>query len=302
MIPLADSNIRGVGRARRGKSKYGAIPYLFVLPNVLVVAAFAIYPLVMNVWTSLTDGAIRRSRFVGVENYERMLTDPGFISSLQNTIFYTVLLVPVTVALSLLVAVGMNRVMPLKKTIRAAFLLPYLLSWSVSGLVWRQMYSTDNGIINTALGAIGLPTSGWLLDPHMTIVSLAIVGIWAGLGYYMMIYLAGLQTIPSSLYEAARLDGAGAVQQFRFVTLPALRPITSLIVILAVIASFRVFEQIYVMTGGGPGRASFVLVLYVYIKAFTEFSLGYAAAIATVLFVCLLVITVALQRLLKSDD
>jgi multiple sugar transport system permease protein len=289
------------GRRRRSAGRPGIAPYLFIAPNILVVVLFAIYPLIQNVLTSLTaSGSF--DDFVGVDNYVEMLSDEGFMASLKNTLFYTVLVVPVTVALSLLVAVGLNRVMPFKKTIRAAFLLPYLLSWSVSGLVWRQMFGTDNGIINSALGVIGLPSSGWLLDPNMTIVSLAIVGIWAGVGYYMMIYLAGLQSVPSSLYEAAKLDGATPLQQFRFVTLPALRPITSLVLILSIIASFRVFEQIYVMTGGGPGRASFVLVLYIYIKAFTEFSIGYAAAMATVLFVALLIITVALQKLLKSDD
>lgn len=293
---------RPSGVTRHPKRRIGGprlAPYLFIAPNILVVLLFAIYPLVQNVLTSLTDSS---GGFAGLDNYTGMLSDEGFMSSLRNTLFYTILVVPVTVALSLLVAVGLNRIMPLKRTIRAAFLLPYLLSWSVSGLVWRQMFSTDNGIINSALSAVGLPTSGWLLDPNMTMVSLSMVGVWAGLGYYMMIYLAGLQSVPTSLYEAARLDGATRVQQFRYVTLPALRPITSLVLVLSVIASFRVFEQIYVMTGGGPGRASFVLVLYVYIKAFTEFSLGYAAAIATVLFLALLVITVTLQKLLKSDD
>lgn len=286
-------------RRRRRTGAPRLAPYLFIAPNILVVLLFAIYPLVQNVLTSLTDG---QGSFVGLDNYATMTSDEGFMSSVRNTLFYTILVVPVTVALSLLVALGLNRVMPLKRTIRAAFLLPYLLSWSVSGLVWRQMFSTDNGIINSILSALGLPTSGWLLDPNMTIVSLSMVGVWAGLGYYMMIYLAGLQSVPTSLYEAARLDGANRVQQFRYVTLPALRPITSLVLILSIISSFRVFEQIFVMTGGGPGRASFVLVLYVYIKAFTEFSLGYAAALATVLFLALLVITVALQKLLKSDD
>jgi multiple sugar transport system permease protein len=289
-------------RRRRGRQQHRLAPYLFIAPNIAVVVVFAIYPLVSNVWTSFTSGSIGTTRLVGLDNYKELFGDPGFTDSLKNTLFYTLLLVPVTVALSLLIAVGMNRVMPLKNTIRAAYLMPYLLSWSASGLVWRQMFARDNGIINTALSAVGLPTSGWLLDPHTTIISLAIVGIWAGLGYYMMIYLAGLQSVPTSLYEAARLDGASPVQQFRYVTLPALRPITSLVVILSVMASFRVFEQIYVMTGGGPGRASFVLVLYVYIKAFTEFSPGYAAAIATGLFLCLLVVTLALQKLLKSDD
>jgi multiple sugar transport system permease protein len=294
--PLLRSAVR-----RRPRSATSRVaPYVFVLPNVLLVLVFAIYPLLSNVGLSFTGRNL--DDFVGLENYRRMVDDRAFAEALKNTLYYTVLLVPPTVVLSLAAAVAMNRKVPFQKTIRAAFLLPYLISWSVVGLIWRLMFSSDSGILNRMLRSVGLPQVDWLLDPQMVIPSLALVGIWAGVGYYMVIYIAALQGIPSVLYEAAKIDGASTWEQFRFITLPALRPITSMISILALIASFRVFEQIYVMTGGGPGRSSFVLVLYIFIQAFSEFSISYAATIAVVLFASLLALTALLRRITRDED
>jgi ABC-type sugar transport system permease subunit len=292
----------GVRRQRHRITSTKLAPYVFVLPNLLVVLAFAIYPLVANAALSFTDGSSGSGHTVGLDNYRRLGDDPAVIESISNTLFFTLLLVPVTIVLSLLIAVAMNRPMPLKNLLRAAYLIPYLLSWSVTGLVWRDMFSTDNGLINSVLSGMGLPRLGWILDPPLVIPSLALVGIWAGLGYYMMVYLAGLQSIPSVLYEAASMDGASKWQQFRYITLPALRPITALVLVLSVTSSFRVFEEIYVMTGGGPGRSSFVLVLYIFIQGFTEFSLGYAATIAVVLFASIAIVTVLLQKLSDREQ
>ncbi|GGG03455.1 carbohydrate ABC transporter permease [Paenibacillus abyssi] len=277
-------------------------PYVFVLPNILVVVLFAIYPLIANFVLSFTEGSFEETTFVGFDNYILAFKDESFWISLRNTLYYTLLLVPPTIVLSLVIAVGLNRAMPLKNTIRAVYLLPYLLSWSVIGLIWRWIYSSNYGILNNLLASVGLPPLRWILDPNLTIPSLAFVGIWAGVGYYMMIYLAGLQGISGTYYEAAKIDGANKWQQFIYITVPSLRPITTLIVILAVTSSFRVFEQIYVMTGGGPGRASFVLVLYIFIKGFNEFSIGYAAALSVILFLILLVITILQQKLLNRDE
>lgn len=277
-------------------------PYLFVLPNILVVLLFAIYPLVANFITSFTDGSVGNATFVGFDNYYNAAHDPSFWISLKNTLYYTVLLVPPTILLSLLIAIGLNRAIPMKNTIRAIYLLPYLLSWSVIGLIWRWIFSSNYGILNNILANFGLPPLRWILDPNLTIPSLALVGIWAGVGYYMMIYLAGLQGISGVYYEAAKIDGANKWQQFIHITIPQLKPITTLIIILSVTSSFRVFEQIYVMTGGGPGRASFVLVLYIFIKGFNEFSPGYAAALSVILFLILLLVTLLQHKLMNSDD
>jgi multiple sugar transport system permease protein len=277
-------------------------PYVFVIPNILVVLLFAIYPLVANFILSFTDGSFGLTTFVGFDNYLKVAHDESFWTSLKNTLYYTLLLVPPTIILSLVIAVGLNRSMPLKNTIRGAYLLPYLLSWSVTGLIWRWIFSSNYGILNNLLAGLGLPPLRWILDPDLTIPCMALVGIWAGVGYYMMIYLAGLQGVAGVYYEAAKIDGANKVQQFFYITVPSLKPITTLILILSVTSSFRVFEQIYVMTGGGPGRASFVLVLYIFIKGFEEFSPGYAAALSVILFFIILLITLVQQKLLNSDD
>lgn len=277
-------------------------PYVFVTPNVLVVVIFAIYPLLSNLMMSFTDGPMGTPTFVGFDNYFRMAEDQAFWIAAKNTVFYSFLLVVPTVVLSLLLAIGLNRKMPLRNTMRAIYLLPHLLSWAVIGLIWRWLYSSNHGILNTLLESIGLPPSRWILDPELTIPCLALTGIWAGVGYYMMIYLAGLQGISGTYYEAAKIDGANRVQQFWHITVPQLRPITMLIVNLSVLSSFRVFEQVYVMTGGGPGRASFTLVLYIFIKGLQESSLGYAAALSVVLFAILIALTLLLKRLFNDND
>jgi multiple sugar transport system permease protein len=278
------------------------IPYIFVAPNVLVVLIFAIYPLISNFFVSFTIGPEGTPTFVGFDNYITMAEDKAFWTAAKNTFYYSALLVIPTVILSLILAIGLNRNIPFRNTLRAVYLLPHLLSWAVIGLIWRWMYSSNNGILNSILTDLGLPTSRWILDPDLTIPSLALTGIWAGVGYYMIIYLAGLQGISGTYYEAAKIDGANRWQQFWYITLPALKPITVLIINLSVISSFRVFEQVYVMTGGGPGRASFVLVLYIYIKGLQENSMGYAAALSVVLFGVLILLTLLLNRLIKDND
>lgn len=278
------------------------IPYLFVLPNVIIVVVFAIYPLIANFFMSFTDGPIGVPNFIGFDNYVEMWNDKSFRISLANTLYYSLLLSVPTVIISLALAVGLNRVILLKSTLRAVYLLPHLFSWVVIGLIWKWMYSSNYGILNNILESIGLPSLRWILDPKMTMPCLALTGIWAGVGYYMVIFLTGLQSVPSSLYEAAQIDGANRKQQFWHITVPALRPIIILVVNLVVIASFRVFDQIYVMTGGGPGRSSFVMVLYIYIKGMQEGELGYASALSVVFFLVLFLLTLLLKRLMSDKE
>lgn len=278
------------------------IPYLFILPNVLIVILFAIYPLVSNFFMSFTDGPIGVSNFIGFENYIDMVKDKSFRIAVSNTLTYSLLLSVPTVIISLILAMGLNRVIYLKSTLRALYLLPHLFSWVVIGLIWRWMYSSNYGILNGLLANIGIRPSRWILDPKLTIPCLAFTGVWAGVGYYMVIFLAGLQGVPAGLYEAAQIDGANGLQQFYYITVPELRPIIILVVNLVVIASFRVFDQIFVMTGGGPGRASFVMVLYIYIKGMQEGKLGYASALSVVFFIILLVLTLLLKKLMSIGE
>ena len=276
------------------------IPYLLIAPNILIVVLFAIYPLIANLFTSFTDGSFGMTNFIGFDNYVRLFQDRSFSPSLINTLWYSLYLSVPTLVLSLLLAVGLNSVIHLKSTLRSSYLLPHLFSWVVIGLIWKWMYSSNYGILNALLERIGIPAQRWLLNPKMTLPCVAFTGIWANVGYYMVIFLTGLQSISPNYYEAAEIDGASGVKQFLYITIPSLRPIILLVINLVVIASFRVFDQIFVMTGGGPGRASFVMVLYIYIKGMQEGELGYASALS-VIFFCVLMLVTCLLRLLLRD-
>jgi ABC-type sugar transport system permease subunit len=185
---------------------------------------------------------------------------------------------------------------------RTVYLFPNLVSWVVIGLIWQWMYSVNYGVLNQALRALGLQELRWLQDPTLTIPSIAIASVWHDLGYYMVIFLAGLQSISPTIYEAARIDGANAWAQFRLITVPLLRPILFLVLVLSMINSFKVFDQIYVMTGGGPGRASLMIVNYIISVAMEEMRMGYASAISVALFAVTLTLTVLQKRVFRGND
>ncbi len=275
--------------------------YAFVLPNMLFVLAFVIYPLAYNLVLSLQHWRLEGITFAGLDNYTRMARDPVFWLALRNNVYYALGAVPVTVLMALGLAVALNQKLPIRGVLRTGFLIPHLISWAVVGLIWRWLFSGAYGILNTFLIDLGLKPQGWLLDPYFALPVVVLAGIWANVGFHAVILLAGLQSVPEMYYDAARVDGATAWQRFRYVTLPLLQPILLLVLILATMQSFRVFEQIYVMTGGGPGRATFVLLLYIYLTGFENFDPGYASAISVGLFAVMLLITLAQMRLLRQQ-
>ncbi len=274
-------------------------PYLFVAPNILLVLTFAFYPLLYNVVLSFQDWRLEGWRFAGLGNYLKLWTDDVFGVAVRNTIYYTAGAVPPTVILALAVAVGLNRPFWGRLAIRSAYLLPNMISWVVVGLIWKWIFSAHYGILNAFLKTLGLPQQMWLQDYRLTMPCIILASIWANVGYYMVIFLAGLQSIPANFYEAAEIDGADSWAKFRHITLPLLRPIFFMVTVLAVINSFRAFDQIYVMTGGGPGRASLVLVLYIYLSAFEAWDLGYAATIAVMLFCIVFAMTLVQKRVFE---
>ncbi len=288
-------------RSRKPRWRIGA-PHLFLLPQLILVGLFSLYPLLYNIVLSLEEFGLAGSRFAGLENYRRLLADPVFWVSLKNTTYYTLLTVPPTTALALLAAVGLNQRLRGMAFFRTVYLFPNLVSWVVIGLIWQWMYSVNYGVLNQALRALGLQGLRWLQDPTLTIPSIAAASVWHDLGYYMVIFLAGLQSISPTIYEAARIDGAGAWAQFRLITVPLLRPILFLVFVLAMINSFKVFDQIYVMTGGGPGRASLMIVNYLISVAMEEMRMGYAAAISVVLFGVTLALTTVQKRLFRERE
>ncbi len=286
---------------RAGKSMWRlSIPYLFLLPQLILVGAFSLYPFLYNLVLSFQDFQFNGSQFVGLSNYSSLFVDPVFHQTFINTVIYSIGTVPFTAVIALLAAIALNQQIKGRALFRTAFLFPNLVSWVVIGLIWQWMYSVDYGVFNQILGFFGIHGIRWLQDPKLTIPSIIVATVWHDVGYYMVIILAGLQSISPSYYEAARIDGANAWQQFKSITLPLLKPILFIVVVLATINSFKVFDQIYVMTSGGPGRASLMIVNYIISISFQEMRLGYASALSMLLFLAILGLTV-IQRLIFKD-
>lgn len=267
--------------------------YMFLLPNIIGFALFVFIPVIASFLMSFTEwNGFGPFKFVGLDNYMRLFDDDNFKISFINSIFFTVLSVPLTLFLALIISVWMNAGIKFIKLFRTAVFLPYVTATIAVAVVWQLILNPSMGPVNQLLLELGVTDPpGWFSSSAWALTSVAVVYIWHSIGYYMVLYLAGLQGIPDHLYEAAELDGAGAIAKFFRVTLPMLSPIIFFTVIIGVINSFKVFDFIYVLTQGGPGRSTQVLVYTIYNVAFKQFSFGYASAMAYVLFLVILVFT-----------
>jgi len=277
------------------------LAYLFIMPSLLGFVIFLVVPMVASLGISFYDWELLSPpQFVGLKNFGALFTDVIFRDVVVNTAYYTFGLVPLNLVVSLGLAVWLNTRLRGLMWYRAAFFLPVITVTVAVALIWRWMYEPRAGIINTGLRAIGLPGPAWLGDPHWAMAAIIIMSVWKGFGYNMVLFLAGLQGIPITIYEAAMLDGANAWQRFWKITLPLLSPMVFLAVVLTVISSFQVFDQAYVMTNGGPANATNTIVLYIYQNGFQYFRMGYASAIAWVLFGVIFLFTLAQMRLQGS--
>ncbi len=282
-------------RLARNENLYGLA---FVGPLVIGLILFTYGPVLYSGWLSLNEGDfIRPLQWVGLNNYAQALNDDLARKALINTAYYVVITVPIGIALALLLATAMNQKLRGIIGYRAIFFLPTITSAVAISLMWAWMYNPQFGVINTALRAIGMKGPKWLASPDWALPAIMIMSIWRGLGYNMLLFLAGLQGIPNELLEAAEIDGANAVQRFFRITLPLLSPTTFMLVVLSIIGGFQVFEYSYVMTRGGPLYSTLTMVLLIYQRAFETFEMGYASALAYILFVILLVLTVIQFRM-----
>ena len=278
------------------------IPYLFLIPACVVLATFVLYPALKAIYLSFTNfNMIREAEFVGFANYFNVWRDPFFWAALKNTLLYMVVVVPVLVVAPIFLAALVNKHIPGITFIRAAIYLPVITSLVISGLIWKWVYE-EQGILNYVLLASGLTTDpvAFLTDPANALFSVMAVTIWSGMGYYMVIYLAGLQSIPRHLYEVAEVEGVSAWQQMIHITIPLLRPSIAVVTVMSSIAAMKVFEEVYVMTQGGPMDSTKTLVYYLYESAFSEFEMGYASAIGVVLFLLTLVFSLINLRFLRE--
>ncbi|MFI9842169.1 carbohydrate ABC transporter permease [Nonomuraea sp. NPDC051941] len=273
---------------------------LFASPYLAHLVLLTAWPVLALSYLSFTDyDTVSSPNWIGLDNYARLLKDEHFWNSLLNTGLFALLYVPAQTVLALVLAVGLNQRLTFMPLLRGAYFVPVVSSWVVIAYVADAVFNPRTGSANTVLGWFGVDPQNWLDSPALVIPTLALVAVWKGVGYMMVLFLAGLQSIPKSLYEAAEMDGAGPVRRFRHITVPAVSGTTFLVLVLSTISVLQAFEQVYVMTGGGPGDASEVTVLYMYRQGFEYFQMGYAAAVAWVLFGITLVLTLVqlwLQR------
>lgn len=268
--------------------------FLFVLPALLFFGAVYIVPLAQSVLYSfykIAPGG--RKDFVGLRLYEKVLTDPTFWTAVGNTVKLLVLSVPSTVILALAVSLGLNRIVSLKwrNTWATMYFLPFATSLVAAALIWQWIYEPVYGVLNYALGFVGIPPQRWLQDLGQVRPAIAAVSVWVRIGFDTMIFLAALQTIPQDYYESAGIDGATEWQKFRFITLPLLNPQIIMVCILELIFNFKIFDQVYTTTQGGPAGESQTIILLLYETAFKFFRFGDASVMAVFVFVTLMVVT-----------
>lgn len=288
-----NQTISSSGKRRSQLKKY-AIAYSFILPNLIGFAIFTLIPMGFSLVLAFMnwDGANQIS-WAGFDNFSRLLRDETFRISLTNTLIFVIGNVPLTMLASLGLAMLLNQPLRGRNFFRTTFFFPYVASLVAVAVVWNMLFFPSAGPVNSLLSALGVQNPPrWSASVDWAMITVILASVWKGVGYYMIIYLASLQSIPTILYEAAAVDGANAWQKFRYVTLPMLTPATFFISVMLTIASFKVFDLIMVMTGGGPGRATNVLVVHIYNTAFKEFRFGYSSSIAMVLLFMVLAITV----------
>jgi multiple sugar transport system permease protein len=294
---LAARPTAAAGRRLSLARKEELAAYLFILPSFAGFVVFLLVPMVTSLGISLYDWELLVApRFIGLKNFSDLLRDNVFRQVMFNTAYYTLGLVPLNIVVSLSLALWLNTKLRFVNLYRVAFFLPVVTVTVAVSLIWKWMYEPYVGLINAGLHLVGIQGPNWLSDPHWAMPALIFMSLWKGFGYNMVLFLAGLQGIPPTLYEAATIDGASAWQRFWRITLPLLSPTMFFAVVMTIISSFQVFDQAYVMTGGGPAFATNTIVLYIYQNGFTFFRMGYASAIAWVLFALIFVITLIQMR------
>lgn len=263
-----------------------------LLPNLVGFLMFLLLPVAATFAISFSSWNLTDSfNFNGVDNYKELFQDPVFSQVMGNTLYFTIVSVPIGIVISLLLAVFLNQKLRFIRFYRAAFFIPVISSMVAVSVIWQWIYNPEYGLLNYALSWFGIDGPAWLTDPHWAMPTVILTSVWKSLGFNLLIFLAGLQSISETYYEAADMDGAKWYSKFRHITLPLLSPTTFFVTVMSIINSFQVFDTVYLMTQGGPARSTSVLVYYIFQNAFQYFRMGYASAMAYVLFFIVLFIT-----------
>lgn len=281
-----------------------AIAWTFILPNFLGFALLTLVPVLALFYIAFTSWDVfGAAQWTGLANFERLLGDASFRKSVWNTVYFSAVHIPLTLVVSLALALLLNRRLRGVAFFRTAAFFPYITSIVAIAVVWNMLFSPDYGPVNQILRWVGIDNPpGWTTSATWAMPAIIVVQTWRYMGYYMILFLAGLQTVPRELYEAARVDGANAWQRFRNVTMPCLRPTTFFVTVMLTIGAFKVFDVILLMTEGGPGQATLVLSQFIYQKGFVEYQFGYASAASIALFLLCIVVTVVQFAANKRRD
>ncbi len=280
--------------APRSRYRTGDIreAYLLILPFFAFFGLFVLYPLAQSFAASLTNENLSGRMFIGLANYRRLLADGSFRSAVLNTGLYALGSIGPLMVLGFIAALSVDSSGKAMAAVRGILVFPHVLSMVSVSMIWLYLLDPGSGLFNRVLGALGLPGSDWLFDPDLALFCLILVNIWKSLGYVMIINLAAMQGVPASQYEAARIDGASYFRQVFHITLPAIRPVSYFLLATLSIECFKTFDQVRVMTNGGPVDATTTIAHQIYMRAFSEFKMGYASAMSVVLFAIILIATV----------
>lgn len=277
-------------------------PYLFLAPALIILGLTVFWPAIQAFYLSFTNyeyDLTQAPQWIGVKNFQRLAGDPLFWQTIRNTLTYLVGVVPVLVIFPLGLAILVNQKLRGMHWFRAAYYTPVVISMVVAGIAWKWLYA-ETGLLNQGLALLSLPSIPWLTSPSLSLWSVMAVTIWKGLGYYMVIYLAGLQSIPGELYEAAAIDGSDGWRKHLDITIPLMKPYLVLVAVISAISATKVFEEVYIMTQGGPRNSSKTVVYYLYERAFQDLEIGYACTIGLVLFLVILGLSILQLTVQKS--
>jgi multiple sugar transport system permease protein len=279
--------------------------YLFIAPGVIIFSVFTVIALIFAFWLTFHEWSIIQPEtpYIGLDNYRQMLNDEDFQQSIINTFYFTGASIPLTMSLGLLLALLLNQPLRFRGVFRTMYYLPVVTPFVVSAILWKWLYRGEAGLINYYLLKTHLIDQPllWLSDQNLAMPAVILMSVWGGVGFSMVIYLAGLQGIPEELYEAAEIDGAGVFARFWHVTVPMLSPTSLFLLVIGIIGSFQVFTQIFVMTQGGPVGRTTTMVYFIYKAAFANYQMGYASTLAIVLFLMLLGVTAFQLRLYRAQ-
>jgi len=295
-----------MGRDKTKKKKLRRkklLPYLLVSPYLLFVIVFVLFPVLFCFFLTFNKwNIIAPMHFIGTDNYTRLFHDRLFWKAIGNTLKFLLLHIPLQLIVSLFLAELLNRKIKAISFFRSSFFLPVIVSGVVVTILWQQLLGYDSGLINRLLVYVGLQKVGWLMNPDIAIYSIAVMATWKNVGLYVILFLVGLQTVPTQYYEAAKLEGATRWQQFYHITLPMINPTIFMVVILSTIGGFSLFIEPYIMTGGGPMNQTLSAVLYIYKQAFQYYNMGYSATLGFFYAMIIMTVVVLQKKFIEKED